>query len=89
MCISGNKPTKVIQYAKLNKYFKSFDFRTLQSLYEKRKNVIIIIIWEHRNQIGIWTEETPQPMRKSFQWENQLKCNACEIVGGAAIKIPM
>ena len=56
-CKSGNK---------LNKYFKSFDSRTLQSLYEKRKNVIIIIIWEHRNQIGIWTEETPQPMRKSF-----------------------
>ena len=58
------------------------------SHHEKRKNVIIII-WEHRNQIGIWTEETPQPMRKSFQWENQLKCNACEIVGGAAIKIPI
>ena len=34
--------------------------------YENRKNVIIIIIWEQRNQIGIWTEETPQPMRKSF-----------------------
>ena len=35
-CKSGNKPTKVI-YAKLNKYFKTFDSRTLQSLRKKKK----------------------------------------------------